>query len=342
MTNVSIMNRVKAVCNGCKCKLMQKPNVVSVGCGYKTKDGKVINEYCVVVGVTRKLHDLIIEDKDLIPAQIDGVPTDVIQVGRIVAQLDFDPKQRYRPAPPGVSIGHSAITAGTFGCVVKKNGKRYILSNNHVLAFSNEGVSGDNILQPGAADGGVPIRDVIAGLHDFVEIEFSDGGGLPTCPITGAYAGIYNIFAKLFKRVHRVKAVNPDIFASSNLVDAALAEPIRSDHILDDIVDIGKPRYSIYGVVGLAVKKYGRTTKLTRGTIQQVNVMVQVSYGAGKVAVFDEQIITSAMSAGGDSGSVVLEDSAENNVVGLLFAGSEQVTILNEINNVFNALGVSL
>ena len=144
--NVSLMNRVKTVCNGCKRNLMQKPNVVSVGCGHKVKNGKKTDEYCIVVGVTQKMHNINMGDKDIIPVRIDGVPTDVIQVGTIVAQLD--PKNRYRPAPPGVSIGHYAITAGTFGCVVTQGNNRYILSNNHVLAFSNEGTEGDNILQP--------------------------------------------------------------------------------------------------------------------------------------------------------------------------------------------------
>ena len=336
-----IKNKVEACCNRNKRILMQKPRVVSVGCGYKVTGGKTTDEYCIVVGVTHKMHNISLKSKNLIPAMIENVLTDVVQVGTIVAQ--FDPTLKQRPAPPGVSIGHSAITAGTFGCVVRKDGERFILSNNHVLAFSNEGVSGDNILQPGAADGGVLAGDVLAVLSDFVKIEFNDGGGLPTCPITGAYAGLYNLFAKLFNRVHRVKAINPDVFASPNKVDAALAEPLRDGDICDDIVDIGVPMGTISGAVGLAVKKYGRTTRLTKGTIQQVNAMVQVSYGAGKIAIFDEQIITSAMSAGGDSGSVVLEDAAGTpRLIGLLFAGSEQVTILNEINNVFSALGVGL
>ena len=336
---LSIENRVKDCCNRNKRYLMQKRNVVSVGCGYKVVKGKNIGVFCIVVGVTKKLHSININRSDLIPGQIEGVPTDVVQVGKVVAQ--FDPKQKHRPAYPGVSIGHYAITAGTFGCVVRKGDKSFILSNNHVLAFSNEGVLGDDILQPAAADGGTS-RDVIAVLNDFIPIEFGDGGGLPTCPFAEGYAGLYNLFAKLFNRVHRMKAVNTDIFASPNKVDAALAEPLYEADINPGIIDIGKPRHIMRGSVGMAVKKYGRTTQLTRGTIQQVNAMVRVSYGAGKTAIFDEQIITTPMSAGGDSGSVVVKDSDEISIIGLLFAGSEQTTILNEITNVFSALAVSL
>jgi hypothetical protein len=47
-----------------------------------------------------------------------------------------------------------------------------------------------------------------------------------------------------------------------------------------------------------------------------------------------------AMSQGGDSGSAVLDNN--NNLLGLLFAGSETSTIINRIENVFSALGLSL
>jgi hypothetical protein len=47
-----------------------------------------------------------------------------------------------------------------------------------------------------------------------------------------------------------------------------------------------------------------------------------------------------AMSQGGDSGSAVLDE--ENNLVGLLFAGSDTTTIINRIQNVFSALDITL
>jgi hypothetical protein len=46
------------------------------------------------------------------------------------------------------------------------------------------------------------------------------------------------------------------------------------------------------------------------------------------------------MSQGGDSGSAVLDD--ERRLVGLLFAGSETTTVVNRIEHVFSALGVTL
>jgi hypothetical protein len=49
--------------------------------------------------------------------------------------------QRHRPAFPGCGLGHTDVTVGTFGCLVRKKGdpnNLYILSNSHVLA--NEGI----------------------------------------------------------------------------------------------------------------------------------------------------------------------------------------------------------
>ena len=60
-----------------------------------------------------------------------------------------------RPCPGGFSIGHTAITAGTFGCVVEFTyaGRTTlgILSNWHVLC-GKSGESGDLIVQPGVYD----------------------------------------------------------------------------------------------------------------------------------------------------------------------------------------------
>jgi hypothetical protein len=89
----------------------------------------------------------------------------------------------------------------------------------------------------------------------------------------------------------------------------------------------------------MAIKKSGRTTALTTGEVQQVNVTSTVQYGENKTAIFTDQLLAGAMSQGGDSGSAVLDSN--NRLIGLLFAGSENTTIINRIENVFSALGVS-
>jgi hypothetical protein len=74
--------------------------------------------------------------------------------------------------------------------------------------------------------------------------------------------------------------------------------------------------------------------------IGQVDVTVDVEYGTGRTARFTDQLVAGPMSQGGDSGSAVLDNN--NRLVGLLFAGSDQNTIINRIENVFSALDISL
>lgn len=80
--------------------------------------------------------------------------------------------------------------------------------------------------------------------------------------------------------------------------------------------------------------------QITAGTIFQVDVTASVEYGAGKTATFVDQLMADGMSAGGDSGAAILNE--RNEIVGLLFAGSANTTIINRIDNVFSLLQLSL
>ena len=321
--------------------LIRRANVVSVGCGYKFKDGKRTDEVCIIVGVAEKLPQIGMLAADIIPASVDGVSIDVVETGQFKSLQELDPTKKHRPAIPGTSIGHKDITAGTFGCVVERSGAKLILSNNHVLANSNDARIGDAIYQPGPIDNGTS-ADKIGTLFDFVPIDF---GGFtdptpPSCPFAKGAAGTANVIAKIFRRKHRLVAFNTDPMAVTNKVDAALCLPDNDTDLTDEIVQIGKPVNISEGILGMNVQKYGRTTKYTTGSLLQVNVTVQVSYGPGKTATFVGQLMAGAMSAGGDSGSACLNMNKE--VVGLLYAGSDNSTIFNPIQDVFEQLGVTL
>ena len=93
--------------------------------------------------------------------------------------------------------------------------------------------------------------------------------------------------------------------------------------------------------VGLAVKKTGRTSKLTHDTIRAINVTITVGYSAGN-AVFTGQIQTGGQFIrSGDSGSLEVTETG-NNPVGLCFAGSSQASFANPIGPVLQSLGVSM
>jgi hypothetical protein len=96
----------------------------------------------------------------------------------------------------------------------------------------------------------------------------------------------------------------------------------------------------------MVVQKSGRTTcHTTEGIITGIDATVgPVSYGPGRYAYFRDQIIISkeGFSAGGDSGSLVLDN--EGYAVGKLFAGSEteNITIANHINHYLDLLDADL
>ncbi|MBI4653573.1 MAG: hypothetical protein HY752_01005 [Nitrospirae bacterium] len=208
--------------------------------------------------------------------------------------------------------------SGTLGSLVQANNVQYILSNNHVLAKTNKGTIGEDIIQPGLIDQNPACyndyTDVVANLSKFVPISFKRG--------------------------------------TINKVDAAIAQ-IRSGAVdpSGSIIGIGQVSNSIVPpTLDMAVKKSGRTTGLTHGTITAVNVTVDVTYnktcgiGSQKARFFGQIMIGPAgFSTGGDSGSLIVEDcSPYSRAVGLLFAGSSTVTVANPISDVLSSLDISM
>jgi len=208
-------------------------------------------------------------------------------------------------------------SGGTLGALVQDaSGAQYILSNNHVLARTNAAKLGEDIIQPGLIDQS-PVcaqdsSDAVADLSRFVPIQFKGKGA-----------------------------------TQANTVDAAIAA-VRSGAVdpKGSILDIGMiSDTTLQPGLGLAVKKSGRTTGLTTGSISATDVTVDVSYGSGKTARFVNQILVTpgTFIDSGDSGSLMVEDlDPTPHAVGLLFAGSSSVAIANPIDDVLSAFGVTM
>ena len=318
--------------------ILRKPNVVGVGTGFKEVRGRRTTDLCVVALVRVKVPRAGLAEEQLVPSRVEGIPTDVVEVGELRAEQART--DRWRPAPGGISVGHFKVTAGTLGTVVqdRAGGGRLILSNNHVLANSNQAIVGDPVLQPGAIDGGSPNSDTLARLERFVEIQFNQEP--PTCGIAKLVAELLNRLARLVGSRHRLRVIqeNPQ---AVNRVDAAVAKPLNSADLLPEILDIGEVQGSVAPTLGMAVRKSGRTTGFTTGQVNVIETTVTVNYGENRTARFEGQFVTTPMSQGGDSGSLLV-DGETLRAVGLLFAGSAQATIYNPIQDVLEGLQIDL
>src|SRR5438093_1231109 len=259
-----------------------------------------------------------------LPSVLDGIPVAAQVTGMIVAFSD--PTTRQRPAPLGFSVGHPAITAGSIGArVVDGSGNVYVLSNNHVLANSNDANIGDAALQPGPYDGGTAPADQIGTLAAFNTIDFS--GGDNTIDPAIARSTTSNL-GNATPTDDGYGSPSATIFGHAN-----------SDHVFDDVATL----------LGLNVQKYGRTTKLTHWQITGINATVTVCYEVFfgfciKAARFVDQLVIEpgTFSGGGDSGSLIVTDDGNKNPVALLFAGSSTQTIANRIDLVLNQFGVTV
>jgi hypothetical protein len=208
-----------------------------------------------------------------------------------------------------------------------------MLSNNHVLANSNDARVGDRILQPGPIDGA---GYNIAHLERYVPISFD--GEETECPFANGAAATANILSRAIGRSSRLQAVS--VQTQPNYVDAAVAKPENSTMIDNTILGYeGIIQGTQEPSLGQAVRKSGRTTGCTTGEVIVVGATVKVDYGGGRMATFVDQFVTTAMSEGGDSGSIILDGNSMY-VVGLLYAGSPQATIGNKIEYVIDALNI--
>jgi hypothetical protein len=276
--------------------LLNVPGIAGTGVGLNAQGRAVIRIY--------------LERDDVVtPPSLETVPVERRVTGRFEARCYQ--AECPRPVPLGVSVGHPAITAGTIGARVRKpDGTVYALSNNHVLANSNNATIGDSALQPGPYDGGTDPANKIGALAAFKTIVFSGG----TNDMDAAIASVTP--AMLGNRTY--SGYTP----TSTPVDAT---------------------------IGMPVKKEGRTTGVTTGNIAEINATIAVCYQprglfqCAKSATFVNQLTIGggSFSAGGDSGSLIVTDSGYQ-PVGLLFAGSSTNTIANPIKPVLAHFGVTI
>lgn len=234
----------------------------------------------------------------------------------LVTGVTYGPRLTLRP---GGSCGHYLITAGTLGGFVEDDAGRYILSNNHVLANSDDAWIGDPILQPGPLD--IKRRFAVIGhLERWIPLRSRRSDGFDAA------------IAKVSDEVTKVSA--------RNYADIGRIVP--------------KPIQNRYGVT--KVVKRGRTTGVTQGQVSAYELDgVAIDYGAvGQplVVVFNDQVEfvgdppEKPFSQPGDSGSFII-DSDTLKPYALLYGGGPDAegidrTLGQFLADVLDALSVTL
>lgn len=274
-------------------------NVVGVSPGAKLIEGKSVP--CVTVYVVQKASEERVEKAALVPKEIDGVPTDVVEVGEFRASQT---RGFYRPMQSGVSMAHFQGTDGTGACLVRKGNALFILSNRHVLAPDQNAQVRDFILQPAPADGGTVPTHVIGRLSAASPIHFGDVPNKVDCAVA---------------QTNRDR-VDPRIF---------LHGPISY-----------QPERAYEGMPVLKVgRTTGKTRGIVR-SINAVNIVTYGAQSALFVdQILIQSSTGGSFAASGDSGALIIAEET-NRPVGLLFGASSTsgFAIANDIGTVLEAL----
>src|SRR5579859_6979644 len=209
---------------------------------------------------------------------------------------------------------------GTLGSLLMRNGSFYILSNNHVLARSDQATLGEPISQPGIIETNCSTvgTNTVANLTSFVNLQ----------------AAGTNVDAAIALIVPGAVDLTGSILSLGSTATGSAADP-------------GLPHQGrgIPASIGEQVAKSGRTSGLTCSTVSTTNLSTSVTYqtqcngGTSFSVTYKNQVAVSGggFSAGGDSGSLIVDEGTADPVA-LLYGGSDTDTVGNPVGDVLTAL----
>ena len=325
-------------------KFLNYPNVVGFSDKLRKKEseGVTLDVDSIKIYVQKKVPVRDLPEDAVIPKEINGIPTDIVEIGEVVALGTNPQREKIRPLVAGTSVGNRTITAGTIGWWFQKYGKTYLGSNAHVLSESpkNDPFTGvRDVVQPGRADGGLVPDDKI-GIYEWHQKIYPLAGVTPGCPVTRGIEKLLNGIYSVAGRQSRFRAYT----AGLNYHDFAIAsvgsdeggpgvppDPLTTYHF--DVIGLydyaglvfaGSDRYSFvckaqYQVdagytpvdvntttvdIGDTLRKSGRTSGDTQEVVVDDSMSITVAYGGGAwKALVQDCIMLNHFVDGGDSGS---------------------------------------
>ena len=230
---------------------------------------------------------------------------------------------------------------GTLGALVEDpSHNQYILSNNHVLAESDQGKVGDTIDEPGLIDNGcMPVSHAGSAMRPVGTLKYivplSSSNNLQT-NVDAALAAVTPGAVDPEGRILQLDAPN-----GSNGPLGSAAPVAGSGEVLN-AANLGS----------IELAKSGRTTGLTCSTVESVDLSVKVDYfkDCAETQPYSTKTFTNQIgiagdrfSDSGDSGALVV-DAGNAQPVGLFFAGGTDgngngLSVANPIGDVLRELG---
>jgi len=282
----------------------------------KLKDGVLNHDIEVIrIYVEKKQPLSELHESWVLPQSIGDIPIDIVEIGKVEAQVDPVPKdgrhQQVRPMMSGISVGHVAITAGTLGHLSKyTDGELYATSNAHVLtpnpSFEVGSYTDNRIVQPGKYD------DLNIGANHVGEYFWHERiypiSQTSTCPITKAVVWTFNTIASLgwkSRLSSYVAGTNYHDFAAFKIKDGIGYDQTKTfdfeltDYTLSGRLFAGSASNTILCKIKYEVaagfipevsyidepnfmdelRKSGRTTGDTTGKVMDVDGVINVNYG---------------------------------------------------------------
>lgn len=324
----------KRVKDDIESEFLNRPGVRGVGIGFKYVKGKPTEHLAIRVYVTRKRD---VAPKESIPATVGGVKTDVIEFNaqrmsdkppprrpstNEEALLSDPDKAKYDPLVGGISLGLSRevggyiAPSGTMGLMVKDGytDAPLMLSNYHVMcADDGKAKIGDLLCQPSREDQWLDYCSDCAQLVRWVlDGDVKDSG------------------------------------ISLGGVDCAVASLTHRTASVGKIVEIGQITGTAAATLKMQVLKRGRTTQLTEGVVDDIDLTWTDDFGPpyGKVELKKQIMVTPTAAKfmqKGDSGSVVVAKGGKQ-VVGLLWAGDDTSgrALANPVAAVIKAIDIKI
>lgn len=205
-------------------------------------------------------------------------------------------------------IGRAFCCGGTLGSLVTDGTTQYILSNNHLLARSDQAIAGEDISQPGLIDNSCQPATTVADFTTAVPLGEN---------VDAAIAQL------------RANTMN----TNGEIMDVG----IPSSTVKNATVGLG---------VAKSGRTTGFTTGTVGSINTSVKVRYQKGCNMGRSVIvrYTNQVVIdgTTFSAGGDSGSLIVTNDNQHQPVALLFAGSRSSTIGNPIGEVLSKLSSRL